>query len=292
MSHPFRLIAPALLLWAASLWAQVLWAEIRQTDSYVWRLSDPDFGGFSGLHVEPDGLHFLALSDRANLFRGRFERDATGRITGVTEVTRTALPDENGVPIEGMRADSEGLAVTPDGRIFTSFEGIARLRVEDAGGGLPRRLPRHPDFQSMQLNSALEALAVGPDGALYTIPERSGRVDRPFPVYRLRGEVWDIPFTIPRRGAFLVAGADIGPDGLLYVLERDFTGLGFRSRVRRFDLSGGAEETLFESRTGEHDNLEGISVWRDPSGDLVLTMIADDNFRWFQSTEILELRMD
>ena len=282
-----RLLTLALLFWAG-----LLLAEARFDDSFAWRENDDDFGGFSGLHVYPDGERFLALSDRAFLFSGRFLRDGNGRIEGVTDVTKRPLPDEDGLPIRGIRGDSEGLAVAPDGRVYTSFEGVARVRIEDQGNGLPRRLRRHPDFQDMQRNSALEALAIGPDGALYAIPERSGRVSRPFNVYRLRGNDWDIPLTIPRRGAFLVTGADIGPDGRLYVLERDFTGLGFRSRLRRFDMTGGSEDTLFEPRTGEHDNLEGISVWRDGSGALIATMISDDNFRWFQTTEILELRLD
>ena len=281
-----------LLTLALIAWAGLLLAEARVTSGYVWSMGDERFGGFSGLHVFPGGERFMAMSDGATMFEGRFLRDGEGRISGIDEVSSYPLPDEKGDPIRGIRGDSEGLAVAPDGRVFTSFEGIARLRIEDAGNGLPLRLPRHPDFENMQRNSSLEALAIGPDGALYTIPERSGRTSRPFNVYRLRGETWDIPFTIPRRGPFLVTGADVGPDDMLYVLERDFTGLGFRSRVRRFDLAGGAEEVLFESRTGEHDNLEGISVWREGSGGLVMTMIADDNFRWFQSTEILELRVD
>jgi hypothetical protein len=142
----------------------------------------------------------------------------------------------------------------------------------------------------MQINSSLEALAIGADGALYTIPERSGRANRPFPVYRFQNGRWDIPFTIPRRDAHLIAGADIGPDGLFYVLERDFTGIGFRTRVRRFALDGMGEETLIDTGNATHDNLEGISVWDDGIG-LRITMISDDNFRFFQHTEIVEYRV-
>ncbi|SHJ05954.1 hypothetical protein SAMN05444417_2731 [Wenxinia saemankumensis] len=271
---------------ALALWAGIAAAELRREDAFVWSDPDPDFGGFSAIHVFPGGERFLALSDRARLVEGRFRRDAAGWITGVERGPLTPLQDENGDPLDAPRSDSEGIAVGPSGEVYISFEGIARIRVEDDGSGLPRRLPRHPDFAGMQPNSSLEALAIGPDGALYTIPERSGRADRPFPVYRYRGGTWDIPFSIPRRGPYLVVGADIGPDGRLYVLERDFTGLGFRSRLRRFDLSGGAEEVLMES--AEFDNLEGISVW-ERDGALVATMIADDNQRWFQRTEIVEL---
>ncbi len=86
-------------------------------------------------------------------------------------------------------------------------------------------------------------------------------------------------------------GADFGHDGRLYVLERGFNGLGFRTRVRSFDISNGIagdEKVLFNKGIGRHDNLEGISVWRDAAGLIRLTMISDDNFRFLQQTEIVE----
>ena len=76
----------------------------------------------------------------------------------------------------------------------------------------------------------------------------------------------------------------------MYVLERSFNGLAFGSRVRRFGLDGSGGETLVETQTGTRDNLEGIAVWRDETG-LIVTMISDDNFNWFQRTEIVEYRL-
>ena len=76
--------------------------------------------------------------------------------------------------------------------------------------------------------------------------------------------------------------------GRLYLLERDFAGIGFRSRVRRFAPDGTGEEVLLETGIGVHDNLEGISVWRDDLSRIRLTMVSDDNFRFFQRTEFVE----
>mgnify|MGYP002634128825 CR=1 FL=1 len=107
--------------------------------------------------------------------------------------------------------------------------------------------------------------------------------------------MWDQPFSIPRRGPFLVVGADIGPDGKFYLLERHLSGIfGFQTRIRRFALTGEAlsdENVLLETPTGKHDNLEGIAVWRDAAGDIRITMISDDNFRSFQKTEFVEYRV-
>ena len=264
-------------------------AETTYLGTYVWDGKGPRFGGFSAIEVQPDGVHFLALSDRAMLIDGTFMR-TDGLITGVTEAGRHLLRDTKGDAMTGPWADSEGLAVAPDGRIYISFEGVPRVRVQDGVEGVPAVLPIEPDFPLMQSNAALEALALGPDGAIYTIPERSGRQTLPFAVYRLKDGIWNIPFSISRRDSFQVSGADIGPDGLLYVLERDFNGFGFRTRVRRFDLTGGSEQVLFETNTGTHDNLEGISVWDDGIGTRI-TMISDDNFRFFQETQIVEYRV-
>jgi hypothetical protein len=133
-------------------------------------------------------------------------------------------------------------------------------------------------------------------GTLYGVPERSGGLTEPFPVYRYRDGVWDVPFSVARRGEFLPVGADVGPDGLLYLLERRFLGVfGLQSRVRRFAVDGdgiGQEQTLFETLPRTHDNLEGIAVWRDAQGFIRLTMISDDNGRApLQRTEFVEYRV-
>lgn len=264
-------------------------AQATLIGEYVWSENDPAFGGFSAIEVTYDGNNFVAISDRGGFLTGAFTRE-NGVITTIIASRVEPLRGADGTPIPAGNNDSEGLAIGRDGRVFVSFEGVHEVRVFDGVGGTSAPLPSAPAFATMQLNSSLEALAIGPDGALYTLPERSGRATTPFPVYRFRDGQWDQPFDIPRRGTFLISGADIGPDGRLYLLERDFTGIGFRTRVRRFDLTGGAEETLLQTPVGTHDNLEGISVWQDGAG-LRLTMIADDNFRFFQRTEIVEYRL-
>ena len=64
--------------------------------------------------------------------------------------------------------------------------------------------------------------------------------------------------------------------------------------MRSFALGEGGltdERVEMESATGQHDNLEGLSVWRDGAGVIRLTMISDDNFSFFQTTEIVEYRL-
>ena len=264
-------------------------------DAYTWRTDDPLLGGLSGIEIFPNGRDFIALSDRGTYTTGRITRDAEGRISGIEAQPMTRLKGRGIAPLKGVKADSEGLSIAADGSFYVSFEGDARILHYLNLNGPAENLPSHPDFRRMQPNASLESMAIGPDGAIYTLPERTGDAKAPFPVYRLRDGEWDKDLSIPRRDAFLPVEADFGPDGRFYVLERDFRGLaGFASRLRRFDLTPAGltnEVTLIETPTGLHDNLEGLSVWRDGNGRLTATMIADNNFSFFLRNQIVEYRL-
>jgi hypothetical protein len=263
--------------------------------SYDWRVVDTRFGGLSSIEMRDDGTGFTAMSDRGTLFQARITRNDAGVIVAINNVVILTLKGAGDAPLNATRNDTEGLAVASDGTIFVSLEGPARVLRYDTPGGPAANLPTPPAFDAMQKNSSLEALAIDGNGWLFTLPERSGALDAAFPVYRFRGQVWDQPFSIARDGTYLVVGADFGPDGRLYLLERKFQGLlGFQSRVRRFvvtDSSIDAGEVVLETTLGRHGNQEGLSVWRDGAGQLRLTMISDDNFRFFLRTSLVEYRI-
>ncbi|WP_127113025.1 esterase-like activity of phytase family protein [Shimia sediminis] len=254
-----------------------------------WRISESWFGGFSGIEVAEDGQSFVAISDRSWLVRGNFKR-TDGEITGIILDERHALHTTPGERLRNEFGDSEGLAVDGRNRTFVSFEAEDRvMQINDSGHG--RELPVSKAFDAMPRNGAFEALAVAPDGDLFAIPESPlGRANQAL-VFQFDGRKWTQPFPISRHKKFRPVGADFGPDGRFYLLERAFNGFGFRSRVRRFDVTpnGFANETeLIRTFFGMHDNLEGLSVWRDPEGHIRLTMISDDNYRFVQRTEIVE----
>lgn len=289
------LIAGLWMMAAAPLGAAA--ATIEYIGTYVWTGQDESFGGFSGIEIAPDGGSFHALTDRAHLYWGSIDRDASSRIRGMNMAGRTHLRDSKGVPLPpGFLGDSEGLAIAPDGRIWVSFEGLDRLAAYDDPSSPATRIPPPPVLAELQVNSGMEALAITPAGDLLALPERSGDLARPFPVLRYRpgtGE-WDSPWSVQRQGNWLPVGADIGPDGRFYLLERQFKGvLGFASRLRRFDLDDDGltgEEVLLETRPLQYDNLEGIAVWQDDQG-IRVTMISDDNFLFLQRTELVEYRV-
>ncbi len=267
-----------------ALWASASHADARLSSEITLPIGIK--GGLSAIEVQNSGNSAVVLSDRGVILTLDLVRD-NGVLKGVRHTGQADLHNPQGRVLQRPAYDSEGLSITPDGRLIVSFESTPRVwsYTDPAGPAAP--YARNPAFADLQPNSGLEALATGPDGTIYTVPERSGRYDRPFPVYRYRND-WDVAFEIPRRGKFLVTGADIGPDGLFYLLERDFVGLGFKTRVRRFDMNGGAEETLIETTTGTHSNLEGISVWEDDQGRIRLTMVSDNNENLFIGTYITE----
>lgn len=260
--------------------------------TYDWRDPHDRFGGVSGIEVTDDGLGFQAITDRGMLIEGHLARDTADRITlaQVGRLTPLALPDA--VPDPEFRMDTEGLAVVPGGPIYVAFEWMSRV-VRFAEAYAPSDpLPSPPAFADLDWNAGLEALAIDANGYLWAIPEAPR--DGAFDVHCFDGTRWTVPIRLAPAEGFVPVGADFGPDGRLYVLERQFHGpRGFASQVRRLDdVKGTATgKIVLQTPLGHFGNLEGISVWRDRTGALRLTLVADDNFLRVLGTEIVEFRL-
>lgn len=268
---------------------------LEHVGTHVWTGSESSFGGFSGIELSEDGSQFHAVSDRAWLYWGSITRDPQGRILGMNVTGRAQLRDSLGRPLKpGYLGDSEGLAIAPDGTIWVSFEGLDRVASYTDPDAPATRHKRPPNLPGMRSNAGLEALAIRDDGMMVAIPERSAGEGKPFPILGFDGKNWLTLGKLRRDPRWLVVGADFGPDGRLYVLERDFLGiLGFASRVRRIVLTDDGvteDQVVLKTRPMQYDNLEGISVWDDGQG-IRLTMISDDNFLFVQRTEVVEYRL-
>lgn len=262
----------------------------RFLSSYHWTKEQDGFGGYSGILLAEDGAEFVIVSDRAHAIEGTIFRHKD-RIIGLRSKAMTALDLPDSLFSHPAIKDTESLARDSAGRLYISLETENRVIRRETDGAWTF-LPRFPDIQMLPPNRGLEALAITPDDTVYAVPETSDNLQSPFPVFRHReGAEWDIPMSISRTNGFLPVGADIGPDGRLYLLERGFAGFGFSSRVRRFEINtreNASGETLLVTQTRRHDNLEGLSVWQTSEGSLRLTMVSDDNFMFLQKTEIVE----
>ena len=276
--------APAPTSGVAQLLGSYEWIYPKGQSQPKW------FGGFSALELSPDGQSMTVMTDRSRLLSAEIQRDGD-RIIGIVPEPVTRLRSSKGVRLSKRVVDSEGLALAPNGGLYISFEGVTRVAYYPKPNAKAQVLPRPSGFKSFPVNKGPEALAIDSQGRLYTLPERSLDADGQIPVFRWNGARWSIPFAITPSNSFLPVGADFGPDGRFYLLERDFSLFGFRSRLRRWKVHGetlGAEQTLLQTGYGEHDNLEGVAIWRDAQNRLRATMVSDDNFLSLQKTELVE----
>jgi len=243
---------------------------------------DDRFGGLSALLWQAG--RFWSVSDRGKLFR--FNADFSD------EVTVVALRDKTGEPLSGKRqTDSESLALAEGGHFYVAFERKHRVAVYDKQGyrhGKKLSLPK--EVAELKDNGGLEAIEQDGNGILFLLAEaKNNPVGSP--LWRGR-QTW--------KQTVLAKTEDYHPTGLsriagcegFILLERFYHPIkGVRARL-----------SLLDGRTGERrkviaqlgpptplDNFEGIATYRDKKGQLIVTLISDDNFSILQRTLVMKL---
>jgi hypothetical protein len=106
-------------------------------------------------------------------------------------------------------------------------------------------------------------------------------------------------FSIRRTDNFDISDACLLPSGDLLVLERKFslTG-GIGNRIRRIAMNAigpGAlvdGPSIFDADLGQEiDNFEGLDAFMNDSGEVILTLVSDDNFSLIQRTLLLQFTL-
>lgn len=239
------------------------------------------FGGFSALLVEDGTL--MAVSDFGWLLTTTFDH-VFGN--GAAELQR--LPGKAGSGSKKF-SDAESLARFRGG-LAIGFE--RDHRIEHIRDGEPIQVLRHPRFQRMSRNKGLEALATLPGDRLLAIAEKP--INGRFPVFVIHADGRVDEGSLPKTGRHAITGADLGPDGQLYLLRRDWSLLGGISiRIERYQVDEAGfpraetreELAAFDTASGI-DNMEGIAVWEE-GGQQKLAIISDDNFNPLQRTLLL-----
>lgn len=266
------------------------------------------FGGWSGVVVSDDGTRMLAISDTGLWLKARLEYSG-GNLAGVSDGVMGRLRGQDGSPLQRTRyRDAEGVTLRSgsldDGSILVSFERKARIvpysvtadGVSAAGPqmALPGRV------RAVRRNQSLESVAVIKGGTLagsvIAFAERLYGPGRVHTGWIWRGDTAE-PVYLSNLGDFDITDVASDQDGTIYVLERRFRWTeGVKMRIRRLrpqDLQPGATamgETLIEADlAAQIDNMEGLSVRRDQRGNVILTLISDDNFnRFLQRTLLLQ----
>jgi len=160
-----------------------------------------------------------------------------------------------------------------------------------------------PGMRSLPANKGIEALVFVPRGlplagALIAISERG--LDKAGNITAfLIGGATPGAFAIKRSASYDVTDAAVLPGGDILLPERRFGwDIGLAVRLRRIalrdikpgTLADGA--VLFEADLGyEIDNMEGLSVHRAAGGEIVLTLVSDDNFSAVQRTLLLQFTL-
>jgi hypothetical protein len=264
---------------------------LSQSGAWVLRGDHPNFGGFSGLLVSQGRLH--AVSDKGWWFGATLHEDNDA--LHLANARLAPMRDGEGDSYTKSGGDAEGLTRLGP-RLMVSFERDHRvMRLRDTGrmGGAIQ--PR--SFEQFRSNKGLEALATLPDGRMMVLAE--GADDRGTPLFLIdpAGDVTE--FRLPRPGRHSVTGADIGPDGRLYLVLRDYSLLfGVSIRVMRYRLGADglplpdSTETLaaFEASSGI-DNMEGIALDTGAGGESRLWLISDNNFSSSQRTLLVRFEV-
>ena len=265
-----------------------------------------EFGGLSSLHLEPDGAHFITLSDRGRWFRGRIVyRDARPVALADVETAPALGPDGKPLTARGWY-DTESLAAQ-DGILYVGIERANQIvRFDYARDGLLARgqvVPVPPGVRTLSRGEGLECLAMSRKGmpqagALIAISERGLDADGNIRGFVIGGASPGA-FAVKRSDNFDICDCTITPEADLILLERRFNWRqGVAMRMRRVPLSrvqpgaliDGA--VLIEADMGyQIDNMEGLGVHRAADGALVLTLVSDDNFSLIQRTILLQFAL-
>lgn len=287
---------------ASNLWpllACLMCTPARAEDVPVsqvnWHEDVAHFGGLSGLALKPDGKAFWAVSDDGYLAQGVLDRDAAGQLSGVHLLHYTQLMYDKTRPATGFQRDSEGLRLAPDGSLFISFEGYARIQQFLPPKYLPKSLHAWDRFKAIWNNQGMEALALRRDGSLLAVLEMPG-ADGAYKTFfhKPKGAFADGP-PLATDGRFDATDADFGPDGRLYLLERSFSYLwGYQTRISVYapDAAGfGPPQVAMLTKLGTYGDFEGMDVWKNAKGEMIATLISDNNFLPLTDTTIAEFRL-
>jgi hypothetical protein len=267
----------------------------------------PRFGGFSALKMAPDGEHFVSLTDKGYWLTGRIVYDRE-RPVRIADAEMAPVLGADGRPLDARGwHDTESLAER-DGMFYVGIEGVNRIvRFDFAKNGVRSRaavVPTPPGIATLPNNKGLEALAFAPRnsklaGTLIAFSERGLDAAGNLKAFLIGGPTPG-DFSVKRRDDFDISDCTVLPSGDLLLLERRFSLLrgGIAMRLRRLavaDIKPGAlvdGPILFFADMGyQIDNMEGLSTHRTAAGDLILTMISDDNFSFLQRTILLQFKL-
>jgi hypothetical protein len=258
------------------------------------------FGGWSDLHVTPDGRTLTSISDEGAWLTATIDYDAKGNLMGLSKPAIGPLLGLDGKPLADKAwSDAEAMARLPDGSWLVAFERHHRIWRYPRLDATPVPFPTPAEFARQPRNGGIEALTALADGRRVAISEewslRPGTVVGWIAVPTSGGAYTWSTFEYATTPDFAPTAIAQLPDGSLATIERAFDVVrGVRCRVMRFavtDLKPGgtvrARELAFLAQPYAVDNLEGLAATKGPRGETLLWLISDDNFNPLQRNILL-----
>lgn len=254
----------------------------------------PRFGGLSDIDVMADGRAVI-VTDEGQSYELRIVLDANGRLASIADARRTPLVGLDGRPLSDKSvADSEGVALLPNGDRLVSFERQHRIWRYPSGGRSPVPAPTPDAAPTFAPNAGLEALAILPGGGAggYLTGSEGGRVWQ----CRLDNGCRETALGKRLPDDYGLTAMAASPDGkTVALLARSFSPeRGVRIVVRlvgRGAIDSASAPLLDELVLGEpltRDNFEGIAIVKGRrSGVLRLYLLSDNNFSDTQKTYLL-----
>lgn len=266
----------------------------------------PAFGGISGLHMEPDGAHFIAVTDRGSWLRGRIVYD-NGKPAGIADAELAPILGADGTPLAAQKWFDVESITERDGMLYVGIERVEQIvRFNYRRDGLKARgevMKVPADFKTFTNNKSLECLAAPPHGAphageLIAVTEESLDADGNLRAFVLKGAE-TVRFSVKRSDEFDVSDCAVLPPGDLLLLERRYSiARGVAMRMRRVPLAAIKEGAVVDGPpliqadlAYQIDNMEGVGIHQTPQGETVLTLVSDDNFAPIQRNLLLQFTL-
>lgn len=253
-------------------------------------MDNPNFGGLSSLEISDDGTTATAISDRGYKFSIKLRYDETGILTEVNEIKALgALKQPKGKTIKNV--DAEGQTKFRNGTLI-SLERKHALWWYKSNKSQPKAQAIPKDMKKLPHNEGIEALTTLNNGNILLIAE-GGEKNGTLPAWIGTPEAWK-SLSYPFDGSFRPTDAAVLPNGNVLVLERQFSLAIFSWRLMLIDQTSIIPKTVMKNHPlatfsyALNYNMEGLAVRVNTAGEILIYVIADDNFLPIQQTVLMQ----
>ena len=264
------------------------------------------FGGISALRMEPDGSHFLSVTDNGSWLRGRIlYRD--GKPAGIADAEMAPMLGPDGGPLAARGwYDAESLAEL-DGTLYVGIERVEKIVRFDYAPRRPRGARRADPGAGRFQDLHLQQEPGVPGGAAQGLAARRHADRRSPSAASTPPAITALTCSTASRSSASASSAAttstsaIAPSCRRPICCCSSAAIRWRaaspcaSAASRSPLKPGAlvdGAPLIVADLGyQIDNMEGIAVHRNARGETILTLVSDDNFSVLQRNLLLQFAL-